>query len=95
MFPTCLKVAKVVPIYKCGNRMEKSNYRHNFLLSNISKVIEKSVKTRLVQFFDKHNILFENEFGFRKNHSTNQALLNVVTQCLDNTDAKNTAVWFY
>jgi len=51
-------------------------------------VIEKSFKTRLVQFFDKHNILFENQFGFRKNHSTNQALLNVVTQCLVNANAK-------
>jgi len=92
MFSTCLKLAKVVPIYKCGNRTEKSNYHPISLLSNISKVIKKSIKTRLIQFFDKHNILFENQFGFCKNHSTNQALLNVVTRCLDNASAKNTAV---
>ena len=38
-----------------------------------------------MNFFEKRNVFFSNQFGFKENHSANQALLGVVTNCLDIT----------
>ena len=47
------------------------------LLSNISKIIEKLVHMRLTKFLNKYVILYEKQFGFRNNHSTTHALLEI------------------
>ena len=46
-FPTILKIGKIYPIYKKGNKTEVTNYRPISLLSNISKIMEKMVHDRL------------------------------------------------
>ena len=46
-FPTILKIAKVIPIHKRGDKSECDNYRPISLISNISKLIEKTVHERL------------------------------------------------
>ena len=46
-FPTILKIAKVIPIHKKGNKSECDNYRPTSLISNISKLLEKLVHERL------------------------------------------------
>ena len=43
--------------------------------------------TRLMGFLNRHNTLYDKQFGFRKQHSTTHAVLNIVErirQCLDN-----------
>ena len=42
--------------------------------------------TRIGSFFEECNILFENQFGFRKNHSTNHALISIVEKIRTNLD---------
>ena len=64
VFPQILKMAKVIPIFKSGNRSFTSNYRPMSLLPSLSKVVEKLVKNRLICFFDKHNILYNYQYGF-------------------------------
>ena len=51
MFPDCLKVAKVLPVYKSGKKTELCNYRPISILSNISKVLEKLIHIRSPSFF--------------------------------------------
>ncbi len=75
IIPTQLKIAKVVPIYKAGDRLSPDNYRPISLLPNFSKILEKVVSNRLIGFLDDHNILSNNQFGFRKNHSTIHPLM--------------------
>ena len=88
VFPSCFKTAKVSPIFKTGNKTEKTNYSPISLLSCISKVLEKTIKKRLSKFFEKHKVICENQFGFRKNHTTKHVLLKVITQCFDNAKDK-------
>ena len=68
-FPDCWKVSSVVPVFKnVGKRSAAKNYRHVSLLSVVSKVFEKLVNNRIVDF----------QYGFRSSQSTAN-LLTVVS----------------
>ena len=91
-FPTSLKIAKVIPLFKSGTKHEAQNYRPISLLSSLSKVLEKLIKERLVKFLHKHNIIFEHQYGFRENHSTTHALIDILTTCYDKIENKQYTV---
>ena len=78
--PTILKIGKIYPIYKKQNKTEVTNYRPISLLSNISKIMEKMVHNRLYMFLEQNNALYDFQFGFRNNHSTNHALIEITEQ---------------
>ena len=48
------------------------------LLSIFDKIIEKLVHKRLYNFLLEHCILYQNQFGFRKNNSTVYDLAKIV-----------------
>ena len=78
IFPSELKVAEVIPIFKSGPTTEISYYRPISIISYFSKFFEKVLYNHLINFIDKHNILYKFQFGFRKGHSTQQALITLV-----------------
>ena len=88
IYPDKLKVAKVIPIFKNkGDQLILSNYRPISLLSNINKIFEKLVYSRLYSFQTIHNCIYELQFGFRAKHSTNHALFSLtemIREALDN-----------
>ena len=89
MFPSELKLAKVVPIFKAGASNKITNYRPISVLTFFSKVFEKIIYNHLIDFMDHNDILYGYQFGFRKGHSTQQAiitLVNKIISCLDNGD---------
>ena len=49
------------------------------VLSNINKILEKLMFNRLYSFLELYNCIYELQFGFREKHSTNHALLSMVT----------------
>ena len=75
IFPDILKIAKVVPIFKNGDKKQISNYRPISVLSSFSKIFKKVVSTRLIKYLDANNILHQSQFGFRAKLSTSMALL--------------------
>ena len=86
-FFTALKTAKVIPVFKNkGSPHDVNNYRPISLLSNIDKIFEKLIKSRLVDFLDENKIIFKNQFGFRNKHSTTHALINLTEQIRSNID---------
>ena len=86
IFPRILKFANVCPIFKKGDFNKCENYRPISLLSNLGKILEKIMYTRIGSFFEECNILFENQFGFRKSHSTDHALISIVEKIRKNLD---------
>ena len=46
----------------------------------MSEVSEKLIKIRWLKFFDKHQVLYENQYGFREKYSTLHALLDVTLE---------------
>ena len=77
-FPNSCKIARITPIYKNGARDETNNHRSIFILTCFSKIIEKLVYTRLIEFFNKHGVIYENQFGFQRRFSRMHATLDVV-----------------
>ena len=72
--PDTLKVAKIIPVYKSKDKQVFNNYRPISLLSNISKILEKVIHKRIYSFLTSKNILYQSQYGFRGNHSTNLAI---------------------
>ena len=86
-FTNCLQIAKVIVIHKSGKKDNMGNYRHISLLPQMSKILEKIIKQRLLNYINKHNILIDNQFGFRIGRSTANALdylIDSISNKLDN-----------
>ena len=92
IFPTALKVAKVIPIFKSGKRNDVSNYRPISLLSVFSKIYEKIMYKRVVTFLNKGKIIYNRQYGFRARHSCEHALLDAQHTLTCTLDRKETAL---
>jgi len=53
IFPESLRVADVKPLFKSGDKLSMNNYRPISMLSNFSKIIEKIIKAKLIEFLEK------------------------------------------
>ena len=86
--PNIFKISRITPIHKSGTHTDPNNYRPVAVLSSFSKVLEKLIHDQLISFIEKHNILYEYQFGFRKGHSTEQAILEITDNLKLNIDKK-------
>ena len=77
IFPEILKVAKIRPVFKSGNKSDIGNYRPISILPVLDKIFEKLIYVRLYSFFEKFNIISDNQFGFRDRKSTLHAALQL------------------
>jgi len=75
--PQAIKIAKVVPIYKKGDKDNPINYRPIAILPFFSKFFEKVMYSRLSIFVEKSNIIFSSQHGFRAGHSPLLPLLTM------------------
>ncbi|KAL4082905.1 hypothetical protein QTP88_029559 [Uroleucon formosanum] len=75
--PDVFKVAIITPIYKKGLTSLISNIRPISVISNVAKIFEKIIKARLVHYLESNNLLFEHQYCFRPDKSTDQAIANV------------------
>ena len=90
VFPDTLKIARVIPLFKNGDKNNIANYRPISLLPIVSKIFEKLIHKRLVSFFDKHQVIYRKQFGFRKKHSTVHALNTAITQIVNGLNKNQT-----
>jgi hypothetical protein len=81
-FPERLKYATVVPVYKKGDRKMVTNYRPISILTSISKIFEKVIYNRLSKHLNDNLILSSKQFGFRKNHGTDNAIYSLIFEIL-------------
>ena len=88
VFPSCLKISKVIPIYKAGDKTNVTNYRPISLLSCFSKILEKLFYTRTIDFLNHENVLLSTQYGFRRNYSTSHAIIDILSTCYDNIEKK-------
>ena len=80
IFPEAWKRAKVVPIYKGGNRGDVSNYRPVSLLPLPGKLLEKIVHDRFSSFLDETSFLTDHQGGFRKGFSTTSTIADLTDE---------------
>ena len=68
IFPKSLKIASVIPIFKKGDYLDCNNYRPISLTSNISKLLERLIHTRLYSFLESNKVIYNRQFGFEKSY---------------------------
>lgn len=78
LFPSILKRGTVIPVYKKDDVNNIVNYRPICLLSTISKLIEKVVLNRMIDYLNKFKIIVNCQHGFRAGCSTETAALSFV-----------------
>ena len=88
-FPNCLKIARVTPLFKKGNRSDPSNYRPISILPALSKILEKCLSLQIRDFLETNNILSPKQFGFRKGKSTTTAINSLMEFLYTNLDQSN------
>jgi len=93
--PREMKLANVVPIFKAGDNMTFTNYRPVSVLPLVSKVLERVMYTRLLNFLNKHKILYEYQFGFRNCYSTYMALITLVDRISNALDKGESVVGIF
>lgn len=77
-FPDCFKVSKTICIFKQGARTDMSNYRGISLVNSFSKLFERLLANRLLNFLNKHNFFHDDQFGFLPKRNTTQAAFQVI-----------------
>lgn len=88
LVPNKLKEAKVIPLFKKGSHKHTGNYRPISILPIISKILEKIVNDQLINFLEANKILNENQFGFRKNRGTKDALIQFTDKTFNAMNSK-------
>ena len=81
-----MKVAKVTPIYKKGDKENPGNYRPISVLPLFAKVLEKMVNNRLLNFLEKNETLYKHQYGFRTKYSTKLSLINLINDVIKSID---------
>ncbi len=77
-FPEVLKTAKVIPIFKKGDKQNLNNYRPISLLPVLSKIVEKIMNKQITDKLDEYKLIDENQYGFRTEHSTEDAVVKFI-----------------
>ena len=94
-FPKILKIDKVSPIFKKGDSQLFDNYRPISVLPIFGKFFEKVLYNRLYSFFMSKNVIYNKQFGFRKNHSTGHAINYSVNKIISELQQRNHVIGIF
>ena len=83
------------PIYKKGNKSDLNNYRPISLLPTISKIFERVIHTQLYNHLSENELLCEQQYGFRSQHSTELAANKLVDYLTHNMDTNKIPTSIY
>lgn len=78
IYPEVLKVSRITPVYKSGDRSNVKNYRPISILPTINKIFEKALYSRLIRFLNDNDVLYCKQYGFRSKMDTQQAVMDLV-----------------
>ena len=95
IFHDKLKTANVIPIYKKGDETLFCNYRPISILPAISKVIETIIYNQLDSFLKRHKLMYDSQYGFKTEHSTEFAALEMIDKILTRMDNKEIPINIY
>ena len=92
VFPHKMKIAKILPLFKSGEKPLFINYLPISLLPQVSKIQEKLFNSRLESFVNSCNILNCCQYGFREGMSTSHALVELLDEINNSLDNKKYTV---
>ena len=78
--PHDMKIARIIPIFKYGNKHLFNNYRPISILPAFSKVLEKVISIKLITYLESQKLIYEHQYGFRSKHSTLHPIIHLLNQ---------------
>ena len=81
IFPNQLKSAKVILIFRTGNKSIMINYRPITILHASIKILKKNVYVKIAEYVTFYNLLSPVQFGFRSGLSTQNAINKLYRFC--------------
>ena len=88
VFPTALKVAKVIPLPKSKDKSNPDDFRPISLLPLLSKPLERHIHKHLYEYLNKNSLLHINQSGFRPIHSCHTSLIKMYDSWLASINKK-------
>ena len=85
-FPDAWKIARIVSVFKDGDKEIKSNYRPISILPVISRLFEKLIADQVYQYMNENSLFSPDQSGFLKHHSTATCLLTNTNKCYEGFD---------
>ena len=85
----------LIPIFTSGDSNSTLNYRPISMLSFLSKIFEKLMCARLDSCLKSNNILCANQFGFRSNSNTSDAIIEFLDYFYSSLDSKQSTTAVY
>ena len=91
-----MKLSKVIPLFKQGERSDLKNYRPISIVPVVAKVFERIIYDQLYSYLTENNLISSCQSGFRSLHSNTTALLEATDNWAYNIDQGNvnTVVFF-
>lgn len=86
IFPDSLKIARVSAIHKKGDTHIFDNYRPISILPVLSKIFERILHIQLTEYFTENKLFYDGQYGFRQNHSTEYAALELTDYVMQNLE---------
>ena len=83
------KQSRIIPIFKSGQKDLVSNYRPVALLSTFSKILEKEMSYQIWRHLEANNIIPNQQYGFRKNHSCEDLLVDFMDRIFKSKNKRN------
>ena len=84
--PDSMKIAKITPLFKSGDTDKLNNYRPISVLPVFSKLLERIMYNRVYSHLINHQLLYERQFGFQQNCSTEHAILQLTKEIYESFD---------
>lgn len=82
IFPDILKISKVCPLFKKGDKGKPESYRPVSLVPVVSKLVEILICGQVNKFLEKNKIVSRVQFGFRKGKATIDAVESLVSDVI-------------
>ena len=95
IFPSKFKIAKVLPLLKKSNNYNIENFRPISLLNTVSKILEKCVFNQLYNYFESNKLFYVSQYGYRKEHSTESACIELVDKISHQLESKETPLCIF
>ena len=74
--------------FKSGDELDANNYRPISLLSNFNRIFEKLMYSKMISFIEENGLLYQAQYGFRKSHSTQHAIFDIINTIQTNMDKR-------
>ena len=95
IFQDKLKIVKIVPVYKKGEKSHIDNYRPVSLLSVLLKIFERIIYIRILEYFIQNKIFVTSQHEFLPGRSTTTAIFNSLKNIMDQIDKRQDVAGLY